>query len=245
MKNFLSSLPAYFRQIWAGSKQIKRLNLSTLRKVFSLMGKKEKIALIALSVLAATGLLLSAKNFYYSITVPAPARGGSYIEGFVGQPTYINPVLAFSENDLALTRLVYSGLYKYDGQGNLAPDLAVGLPQISEDQKQYTIKLKDNIKWHNGRNFTADDVIFTVLAIKDANFKSPIRNSWASTNVEKLDDYTLKFTTREVSGPFLNNLTLPILPQSLWGKVLPANFPLSELNLKAVGTGPFAVKEIK
>lgn len=209
------------------------------------MDKKEKIALVVLGLLAATGFLWSVKNLYYAVTVPAPAFGGSFTEGFLGQPNYINPVLAFSENDLALVRLVYSGLYKYDGQGNLTPDLAESAPMISEDQKQYTIALKKNVKWHNGRQFKADDVIFTVLAIKDKNFSSPLRPAWASTNVEKLDDYTVKFITKEVSGPFLNNLTLPILPMSLWGKTTAQTFALSENNLKAVGTGPYAVAEIK
>lgn len=245
MKVFFHSLPVYFRQILAGAKSIKRLNLSILRKVFSLMGKKEKIALVALGLLGAVGFLWSVKNLYYAITVPAPAFGDSFTEGFLGQPNYINPVLAFSENDLALVRLVYSGLYKYDGQGNLVSDLAEGFPQISEDQKQYTVALKKNVQWHNGRKFKADDVVFTILTIKDKNFNSPLRPAWASTNVEKLDDYTVKFTTKEVSGPFVNNLTLPILPMNLWGKAAAQTFALSENNLKAVGTGPFALKEIK
>lgn len=209
------------------------------------MGKKEKIALLALVSLAAVGLLWSVKNLYYAATVPAPAFGGSFTEGFLDQPNYINPVLAFSENDLALVRLVYSGLYKYDGQGNPVPDLAEGLPQISQDQKQYTVKLKQNVRWHNGRKFTADDVVFTVLSIKDQNIKSPLRPSWTSTGVEKLDDYTVRFATKEVAGPFLQNLTLPILPQSLWSKLSTSAFMLSELNLKAVGTGPYAISEIQ
>lgn len=200
---------------------------------------------IAFLTLAATGLLWSIANLYYSTTRPSPGRGGSYTEGFIGQPAYINPVLAFSENDLALTRLIYSGLYKYDGAGRLVPDLAEAMPQISEDQKQYTVTLRQNAKWHNGKPVKADDVVFTVLTVKDPDFKSPLRGAWASTNIEKVDDFTLKFTTKEVSGPFINNLVLPILPQNLWGQTQAANFPLLELNLKAIGSGPFAVKEIK
>src|SRR3989344_1983944 len=193
--NFIS----YGRQVASGARQIKKLNLSSLRKVFSLMGKKEKIALLTLLAIGALGLV----------------------------------------------KLIFSGLYKHDGQGNLIPDLAESLPQISEDQKQYTVALKKNAQWHNGKIFNAGDVVFTILTIKDPNFKSPLRSSWASTNVEKLDDFTLRFTTKEVSGPFINNLTLPILSESLWGKTNPGAFALSESNLKAIGTGFFAVKEIK
>ena len=245
MKVFFNSLPLYFRQAWAGAKSIKQTTLSSFWKVFSLMGKKEKIAFFSLLAAAAVALLWSTRNFYYAATVPAPALGGSYTEGFLGQPNYLNPVLAHDENDLSLNHLIFSGLYKYDGQGNLAPDLADGFPKISEDQKQYIVSLKKNVLWHNGKSLKADDVVFTVATIKDPNFKSPLRGSWASTGVEKIDDFTVKFTTKEVSGPFINYLTLPILPFGSWGKVAAQNFPLSELNLKAVGTGPYAVSEIK
>ena len=93
------------------------------------MGKTEKIVVLSLLALALVMFFWSLKNLYYSATLPAPGHGGNYTEGFAGQPSYINPVLAFSENDLSLIRLVYSGLYKYDDQGNIAP-VAESLPQI-------------------------------------------------------------------------------------------------------------------
>ncbi len=241
----LTSFPLYLKKAWAGTKSIKQINLSSLRKVFSLMGKKEKIVLLILLAIAILSLLWNVKKFFYSVTIPAPAFGGSYTEGMVGQPNFINPVLAFQENDLTLTRLVYSSLYKYDSQGNLVPDLAVALPEISEDKKEYKVQIKQNVEWHNRRNLTVDDIIFTVELIKDPNFKSPTRPSWASTNVEKIDDYTVKFITKEVSGPFIHNLTLPILPKSVWFKTGSLAFALSENNLKAIGSGPFAVSEIR
>lgn len=209
------------------------------------MGKTEKIISLSLLAVAILAFALSLLNFYLDHTKPVPARGGSYTEGFLGQPTYINPLLAHQENDLSLIKLVYSGLYKYDNQGNLIADLADGLPAISQDQKQYTINLKRNVSWHNGKPFTADDVIFTIQTLKDPSFKSPLRTSWLSTEVEKLSDYSVKFSTKDISGPFIHNLTLPILPEAVWSKVDAGNFLLSENNLKAIGTGPYAIKEIR
>lgn len=209
------------------------------------MGKREKIITTALLLVALGSFFVSAKNFYYAHTKPLPTTGGSYSEGLIGQPTYINPLLDHQEPDLTLTNLIFSGLYKYDSQGQLTPDLADGMPQISGDQKQYTINLKRNIKWHNGKDFTADDVIFTVQALQDPNYKSPLRAMWQATSVEKLSDYSVKFTTKDVSGPFVNNLTLPVLPKAVWGQVEAQNFLLSKNNLEAVGTGPYAIKEIK
>jgi peptide/nickel transport system substrate-binding protein len=239
--NFFS----FGKQILAGTKALKTARLSSFRKVFSLMSKKEKIVLSVLALLALITFYVSLRNAYYNQTLAAPDFGGNYTEGLKGQPVYINPVLAFSETDLSLTRLVYSGLYKYNTDGKLVPDLAESLPEISEDQKQYTVNLKKNVKWHNDRLFTAEDVIFTFQILKDPSFKSPNRNTWLSTNVEKLSDFVVRFTTKDVAGPFLPNLTQPILPKFVWNKTDSASFPLSENNLKAVGTGPYLIKEIK
>ena len=234
----------FTRQILAGAKAAKNLSLSSLRKVFSLMGKREKIALGALLVIALISLLVSLNHFYLRHTTMAPANGGTYTEGMRGQPLYINPLLAYGDPDLSLTRLVFSGLYKFNNQGDFVPDLAEGMPQISTDQKQYTINLRRDAKWHNGKNVTADDVVYTIQTLKDQAFKSPLRNLWLTTSVEKLSDYQVKFTTKDISGPFIFNLIQPILPKSVWGKVDSQKFLLSENNLKAIGSGPYLIKEI-
>ena len=75
-----------------------------------------------------------------------PKVGGSYTEGLVGQPSHINPLLAPANAvDMDLSRLVYSGLYKFDENQNLAPDLAESNPAVSPDGKTYTVKIKDKI----------------------------------------------------------------------------------------------------
>lgn len=245
MNSLLQNFIQYARGVIEGFKTLPRFNLSALRKVFSFMGKKEKIALLILIALAVFNLLITCRNFYYSHTIIVPAYGGTYIEGMTGQPAYINPLLAYSEQDLALTRLVFSGLYKYDGSGQLIPDLADGQPVISEDQKQYTVNLRRDAKWHNDRTITADDVVFTIQTLQDASYKSPLKNQWMSTTVEKISDYTVRFTTKDISGPFVHNLTLPILPQNIWQRIDPSAFVTSPGNLQAVGSGPYTIKEIK
>jgi peptide/nickel transport system substrate-binding protein len=209
------------------------------------MGYRERMAVGILAGIGLLSLALSCKNLYVSYTKAVPAHGGQYREGMLGQPRLINPLLASSVTDTTLLRAVFSGLYKYDGNGDLVPDLAESLPVISEDQKNYTIALKSNVKWHNDRPFTADDVIFTIKTLQDPDFKSPLRNDWANTTVEKIDDRTLVFKNRDISGPFVHHLTLPILPKHIWGKVDAANFVLANTNIEAIGTGPYAIKEIR
>ncbi|HVY68006.1 MAG TPA: peptide ABC transporter substrate-binding protein [Patescibacteria group bacterium] len=245
MNGFPENFISYTKDVSLGAKELKHLNLSLLRKVFSLMGKREKIACTLLAALAVFSLAWSLRSFYLNHTVAVAADGGSYSEGLLGQPTYLNPLLARQDPDLTLTRLIFSGLYKYNAAGQLVPDLADGLPQISDDQKQYTVSLRRDAKWQNGKPVTADDVIFTIQTLQDPDYKSPLRASWQATTVDKLSDYTVRFTTKDISGPFLDNLTLPILPKNIWGKVDAQNFLLSKSNLEAVGSGPYAVKEIK
>lgn len=245
MNGLSQNLLSQAKSISQGFRELKTLSLSRLGKVFSLLGKKEKIMLAAFLALAILSLYVSVKNLYSGLTRLAPASGGVYTEGLLGQPGYINPLLARTEPDLSLTRLVFSGLYKYGPEGQIVPDLADGLPLISPDQKQYTINLKRNVTWHNNQPVTADDVVFTIQLLKDPAYKSPLRPLWLTTTVEKLSDYSVRFTTKDISGPFLDNLTLPILPKSVWGGVEGQNFLLSRLNLEAVGNGPYAISEIK
>ncbi|MBL8029910.1 MAG: peptide ABC transporter substrate-binding protein [Candidatus Doudnabacteria bacterium] len=232
------------KQVSKGFKALKNFHLSDIRKVFSLMGKTEKIVVMTLALGALASLAVSARGFYIEQTKIIPAVGGSITEGFVGQPQYLNPILATSEVDQALTKLIFSGLYKYGSQGEIIPDLAEGMPQISEDQKSYTINIKPNAIWHNNQKLTADDIVFTVNILKNQDFKSPLRGFWQNTLVEKISENTIRFTTKDISGPFIHNLTLPIIPKNLWEKIDPASFLLSENNLKAIGSGPYAIVQI-
>jgi len=90
-----------------------------------------------------------------------PKIGGSYTEGILGQPRYINPVLAQTNDaDRDIAQVVYSGLFKYDGYGNLIPDL-VKRYTIEDEGLTYNISLKKDVFWHDGQPLNADDVIFT------------------------------------------------------------------------------------
>jgi len=208
------------------------------------MGQNEKIGLIGLAILALSSFLWSANNAYTSFTNSVPTVGGEYREGMLGQPRFINPLLASTDTDKALVRLIFSGLYKYDAQGQIVPDLAENLPEISENQKQYTVHLRKNAKWHNDKPVTADDVIFTFKTLQDTQYNSPLRSQLQSTLAEKKDDYTITFNLKDVSGPFIHNLTVPLISQAVWKNVPPAEFALTEGNLKAVGSGPYLIREL-
>jgi peptide/nickel transport system substrate-binding protein len=233
------------RKIGRGLKEIRSINRFLLKRVIKNFSTKEKIALAILTVMLLINLGIVVQGFYYDQTRPIPGHGGRYEEGLVGEPRYINPLLAQAQTDKDLTTLVYSGLYKFDNKGGMIPDLAESDVKISEDQKQYTVKLKSNLKWQDGSPLTVDDVVFTIETLKNPEYQSPQRRVWQNIEVKKVDDQTITLSNKDVSAPFLSNLTLGILPKHIWSQVAPANFITSKYNLEPVGSGPYFVREIK
>ncbi|MGI6373836.1 MAG: ABC transporter substrate-binding protein [Patescibacteria group bacterium] len=198
-----------------------------------------KLALLVILVnLVFLGVVFFKKHLSYY-----PVYGGEYVEGSVSYPKTTNPLYAIDrEIGGDLSRLVYSSLFTYDKQGQLINDLVADY-SIEED-KVYIIRIKEGVKWHDDSPVTVDDVIFTLEAIKNEDYHSPLRNSFLEVEIEKLDELSLKLSLPSPYAPFLNNLTFGILPKNLWGKTNPDAVILSELNLKPVGSGPYKFKSL-
>lgn len=183
-------------------------------------------------------------SFYFRNTEIAPADGGKYIEGVVGQPRFINPVLAATNDvDRDLVELIFSGLMKYDASGQIVPDLAKDF-KILEEGRTYEFYLRENAYWHDGALVTADDIIFTIKVIQDSNYKSPLQANWLNIDIEKISDYAIRFKLKKPYSAFLENITLKILPKHIFSEMTPEGFPLTVYNLKPIGSGPFRLKSL-
>ncbi|MFH1509114.1 MAG: ABC transporter substrate-binding protein [bacterium] len=219
-----------------------------LRKIPYVLNKKEyRLFKIVFAVIVIM-LGISIWQFVIAKTDEVAKPGGTYTEGIKGQPEYINPLLAQTNDaDMDLSELIFSGLMRYNGQQELKPDLAEDFPEVSEDEKNYVFHLRQNVTWHDGTPFTADDVLFTVQSIKDRQWQSPLAQNFSGVAVEKVDDYTIKFTlVKDAFSPFLKeNTTFGIIPKHLWEGVLAKNARLSELNVKPIGTGPYMVNQFQ
>jgi len=168
-----------------------------------------------------------------------PSYGGDYNEAIIGSPQFINPILiSTNDADRDLSALVYSGLTKYDGDGNIIPDLAESY-EVSADGLVYTFHLKKDVWWHDGEKFTADDVIFTIGAILNSDYGSPLRLNWQGISVEKQDDSTVIFKLSKPHFQFIEKTAIGILPRHIWEAIDPKNINLADANLKPIGTGPF------
>lgn len=220
-----------------------RSRLRLLPKVLSFRERYFVLFLLLIIIGAIIAMPIAAYTHY---TVPVPANGGTITEGVLGEPRKINPLLLqASDADRDISALVYSGLMRYNGQGTLVPDLAISHPEITSDGLTYTVQLRDDARWHDGRPVTSDDIVFTVQTAKNPDFASFLLPNWAGVEVEKVSDFVVAFKLKERYPQFLNNLTMGILPAHLWNDVRPINFPLSELNLKPVGSGPFKFSALK
>lgn len=203
------------------------------------MTTKEKIVFYLLILLLIGSTIAWGSFFYLSKTKSVPAYGGEYIEGIVGQPTYINPLLSQSNDvDGDLSQIIYNGLLEYDNQGNLKPDLAESY-DISEDKTTYTFRLRKNVTWHDGTPFSAQDVLFTINALSDPSYKSPLRSNWQGIETSVIDDSTVEFKIKTPYAGFLSNLTFGILPKHIWESIQPDNFHLAKMNMEPIGTGPY------
>jgi peptide/nickel transport system substrate-binding protein len=172
-----------------------------------------------------------------------PSYGGSIVEGEVGSPRFINPLLAISDADRDLSTLVYAGLMGLSGSGKLEPVLAEGYT-LSGDGKAYTFTLRKDAKFSDGTPVTANDVAFTVEKAQDSALKSPEYANWSGVGVLIVDQHTVRFTLAKPYAPFLGLTTLGILPARLWQNISDEEFPFSNLETNPVGAGPFKVTDV-
>ncbi len=241
MKNFLSSLSNIIHKRYTFPLE------ERFKLVFKAFSRREQhIFFAAFGVLTLTTVIML-MNVSRHYTVQVPAFGGTFVEGMLGTPTHINPLLAHSELglevDRSLTALIYSGLLRESEQGFI-PDLAERY-EISEDGLSYTFFLREGLTWHDGNSITADDVVFTLKLAIDSRVKSPERANWDGVVVEKVDDLTVRFTLKGSYAPFLKNATLGILPEHIWAGVDLARFDASKYNREPIGSGPYKLTSIK
>lgn len=203
----------------------------------------ERVLFAFICLIFAGSVLVLVQRLNHAIMVEVPASGGALVEGIVGTPRFVNPLLALSDADRDLSSLLYSGLLRVSAEGTLVPDLAESY-EISEDGLTYTVVLKQDAVFHDGKPVTADDVVYTVTSAENGALKSPKRANWEGVTVAKIDDQTVAFKLKQPYAPFLENLTLGILPVHLWKDVDPNGFPFSQLNVEPVGSGPYRLLQI-
>jgi peptide/nickel transport system substrate-binding protein len=208
-----------------------------------------QILVVFLALIAIGALLLSQEQPLLSSDEASdqPVAGGSYTEALIGAPVRLNPLLDFyNQVDRDVDRLIFSGLVRFDDRGLPHGDLAETWG-ISQDGTSYSFSIRPGALWHDGSPITSEDVVFTVDLLKDKALPVPedIREFWTQIDVTALDDETLQFKLPEAFSPFLDYLSIGILPKHLLGSLSPTEIPSAPFNLQPIGSGPYRFKSLE
>jgi peptide/nickel transport system substrate-binding protein len=185
---------------------------------------------------------------------PTKAGGGGTLKLLWWQgPTLLNPHFAVGTKDQDGSRLFYEPLAAWDSNAELQPILAAELPTrenggLSADGKSVTWKLKQNVKWHDGEPFTADDVVFNWQYASDPATAAVTIGSYNYITVEKIDQFTVKVTANRPM-PFWADAFVgaygQIIPKHIFEAYSGAKSRDAPANFKPVGTGPYLFKEFR
>jgi peptide/nickel transport system substrate-binding protein len=202
---------------------------------------------MATQLLAIAGAAPAASQ---SVPAYAPTRrgGGGPLKILYWQAaTLLNPHFAVGTTNQEASRVFYEPLAGWAQDGTLHPILAAEIPSIEnrglrEDGRAVTWKLKRGVKWHDGQDFTADDVVFNWEYSKDPATAAVSIGSYRDVNVVKVDDYTVRIEF-EKPTPFWADAFVAsrgmIIPKHLFKDHVGATARDAPTNLRPVGTGPY------
>src|SRR5699024_7494768 len=157
-------------------------------------------------------------------------EGGDIIHTMTSDITTLNTVLVTDTYSGWITGFIYDGLIgasPVDGQP--VPTGLADSWEIAADGVTYTVKLHEGVKWHDGEDFTADDVIFTYDAALAEDSQSVRKTTIETTlaSYEKIDDYTVQFVAKTPNAVFLQEALdqFGIMPKHIWEDVDPIDWP--------------------
>ena len=187
-------------------------------------------------------MLLTLFSFAHA-QVLEPQKGGTLTVGMEMEPRGFDPIAAGYLSSRARSHIVAieERLFDADEEGNILPELALSATP-SDDQKSWTIKLREGVSFHDGTPFNADAVVNHWQRILNPENKFRGRSSLrAIEEVNKVDDFTVSFTLQHPWAEFLPLLTSPTGIASY----IPSPKAVAEdkQNRAPVGTGPFIFKE--
>jgi len=206
---------------------------------------------LAAQMLAYSGVALAQPASAYK---PTRRGGGGALKLLWWQgATLLNPHFAVGTKDQEGSRIFYEPLAAWDAGGNLIPILAAETPSVqngglSRDGTSVTWKLKRDVQWHDGKPFSADDVMFNWEYAADPATASVWIGSYKDIKVDKLDSHTVKVTFQKPTpywaDPFVGTRGM-IIPKHLFGPYAGAKSREAPANLRPVGTGPYVFVDFK
>src|SRR5437899_1012263 len=186
-----------------------------------------------------------------SVFTPTRRGGGGELKTLWWQaPTILNPHLATGAKDADASRIFYEGLVSFDPDGTIVPNLTAEIPTIenggvARDGLSVIVKLKKGVQWHDGKPFTAEDVVFTWEYIMDPATAATTSGAYRDVaRIDKLDPHTVKIVYKS-PNPFWAKAFSSVIPKHVFAPFKGARSREAPANLKPVGTGPYRVVDFK
>lgn len=215
--------------------------------------KKIKKSVIKIGLFGLVGLLAAcgnsgstASSTDTSSEATSTGDTSTFTYAISGDPASLNPINTSDRWGLTVSNIIYSPLVVVEGDGTTKNALAESV-EPAEDGLSLTVHLKQDVKWSDGEDFTADDVVFTYQQkVKKENGNAD--QLWVDDqpiDIQKVDDYTVKFVLPSASAAALQNIATEtfIIPEHVYKDV--ADFSVNELPVDPVGTGPYKLVEYK
>jgi peptide/nickel transport system substrate-binding protein len=170
---------------------------------------------------------------------------GDYRIGVIGSYNVLNPLdVSATEPEQLLSTLVFNSLISIDSIGRISSELAETW-EISPDGRSYTFFLKKNIRWHDGSEFTAEDVIATFELLKSGDKDSLLGTLAQGLTVTPGGVYEVTIEIPQVNASFLELMTTPIVPDHIYGDFTFARLSETGDSFLPVGTGPYIVQKVE
>lgn len=200
---------------------------------------------IGLMTVLSIGVVLQTRALDETYKTVQPKPGGIYNEGVIGSFSNANPLFSSNSVDSSVSRLIFAGLLKYNSQNQLVNDMAEQMT-VDPTEKIYTVKLRSDVQWHDGKPVTAQDVAFTYKMIQNPDTKSYLYPSWQNIRVEAVDNRTVVFTLPNSFSSFAHSLTNGIIPEHVLGSVKPIQMRSNTFNnVTPIGSGPFTFSDVE
>ncbi len=165
-----------------------------------------------------------------------PKRGGTLTLGLVSINAGLDPALSLSTADATISLFHYDNLVQRMEDFSLRPMLAKTW-EPNGDNSEYVFHLRENVKFHHGKDFKAEDVVYTIKRLKDPKTASAAAAPLSTiTKIEAVDDLTVKMT---LDAP---NVFLPDTLSLYQGRILPSDVDPAKLNTGEYGTGPYTME---
>lgn len=171
---------------------------------------------------------------------PAVKTPNAITVGFLADAKRLLPLLASDSASGDISGLLFNGLTKYDKDIKITGDLAESW-EVGKDGLEITFRLRKGVKWHDGADFTSEDVVFTYETVTSPDVPTPYGSNYGPVkSVRAPDPHTVVVSYSEPYAPALESWGMGILPKHvLKGKDIAGE----KYNREPIGTGPYRLKE--